>query len=167
EKATLESRSRFCTQARVSVVQIVTAPASHRNHTGTMCGDPSRRKVAITPSGVGKVWARNDSSSAVLMLMISYLSEGWQHARHRGRRATRKAACTTEQASDGATSFAVPQVRIAARGLLDASAQPLSDNLKWVLVPVPAPACPNTRTRAKAVPHVPGTRTSMVSSGHS
>jgi hypothetical protein len=31
---------------------------SHRNHTGRMCGDPSRRKVAMTPSGVGKVWAR-------------------------------------------------------------------------------------------------------------
>src|SRR5215831_16667678 len=120
-----------------------------------MCGDPSRRKVAMTPSGVGKVWARNDSSSAVLMLMISYLSEGWQHARHRRQRATPKTSCTTEQASDGATSFAVPQVRIAARGLLHASAQPLSDNLKWVLGPVPAPACPNTRTRAKAAPHVP------------
>src|SRR5260221_4477184 len=80
EKATLRSRSRFCTQARASVVQIVTAPASHRNHTGTMCGDPSRRTVAMTPSGVGKVWTRNPSSSAVLMPMISYLSEGCQHA---------------------------------------------------------------------------------------
>src|SRR5262249_28040871 len=68
-------------------------------------------------------------------------------------------SCTSEQASDSATSFAVAQVRIAARGLLlHASAQPLSDNLKWVLGPVPAPACPNTRTRAKAVPHVPGTK---------
>jgi hypothetical protein len=31
---------------------------SHRNHTGRMCGDPPPRKVAMTPSGVGKVWAR-------------------------------------------------------------------------------------------------------------
>src|SRR5262249_61341585 len=64
---------------RVSVVQIVTAPVSHRNHTGTMCGDPSRRKVAMTPRGVGKVWPRNVSSSAVLMPMIWYLSEGCRH----------------------------------------------------------------------------------------
>src|SRR6516165_5894486 len=80
EKATLGSRSRLRTQVRASVVQIVTAPVSHRNHTGTMCGDPSRRKVAMTPSGVGKDWARKASSSAVLMPMISYLSKGCQHA---------------------------------------------------------------------------------------